>query len=150
MARALRVDKMTLAALDATLRSYARGRAVDEIPVWRMIAAPVESLHERAQSWQQRLAAAGLPAELWPGASAVGGGSLPGETLPTWLLALPAPAAGLPLRPGCVGGRRRWWHASRKTTCSSTRGRCSAEQEEELLRAVLALASTWKGNERDG
>jgi L-seryl-tRNA(Ser) seleniumtransferase len=90
MARALRVDKMTLAALEATLLSYHRGRAVDEVPVWQMIAAPAEVLKARAEHWQARLGQHGLAAERWPGESAVGGGSLPGETLPTWLLALPA------------------------------------------------------------
>ena len=88
MARALRVDKMTLAALEATLRSYRRGRAVDEIPVWQMLAAPAELLAARAARWQARLAAAGIAAQVQPGESAVGGGSLPGETLPTWLLAV--------------------------------------------------------------
>ena len=90
--RALRVDKMTLAALDATLRSYERGQAVAEIPVWRMIAAPLDHLRARAEVWRDRLAAQGLPAGVQSGESAVGGGSLPGETLPTVVLALAAPA----------------------------------------------------------
>jgi L-seryl-tRNA(Ser) seleniumtransferase len=89
MARALRVDKSTLAALDATLRSYQRGRAVDEIPVWQMISASREQLYARALGWQQALAAQGIPAQLQDGESAIGGGSLPGETLPTVLLTLP-------------------------------------------------------------
>jgi L-seryl-tRNA(Ser) seleniumtransferase len=59
MARALRVDKLTLAALEATLQSYRRGRAPDEIPVWRMIAASVATLAARAAGWQERLAARG-------------------------------------------------------------------------------------------
>lgn len=91
MARALRVDKMTLAALDATLRSYVRGRAVEEIPVWRMISAPLHELRHRAEGWRQQLSAAGLSASVQEGESTVGGGSLPGETLPTWLLALDLP-----------------------------------------------------------
>ena len=90
LARALRVDKLTLAALEATLQSYRRGRAPDEIPVWRMIAAPAATLAVRAASWQERLAAAGIAAAVWPGESAVGGGSLPGATLPTHVLAVPA------------------------------------------------------------
>ncbi len=90
--RALRVDKMTLAALDATLRSYERGQAVADIPVWRMIAAPLETLRARAEAWRDRLIAHGLPATTQPGESAVGGGSLPGETLPTVVLALASPA----------------------------------------------------------
>ncbi len=86
--RALRVDKMTLAALDATLRSYRRGKALEEIPVWRMIAAPLEALEARATSWRDRLAQDGIVGEVQPGESTVGGGSLPGETLPTRVLAL--------------------------------------------------------------
>ena len=92
MARALRVDKMTLAALEATLRSYRRGRALVEIPVWQMIAAPVTALEQRAERWRARLAEQGICAEVQGGESAVGGGSLPGETLPTILLAIAHPA----------------------------------------------------------
>ncbi len=91
--RALRVDKMTLAALDATLRSYERGQATAHIPVWRMIAAPLDALRARAEAWRDRLIAHGLPATTQPGESAVGGGSLPGETLPTVVLALSSPGA---------------------------------------------------------
>ena len=88
LARALRVDKMTLAALDATLRSYQRQRALEEIPVWRMISTQVEVLSQIVDSWQGALAESGIHAEQWDGESAVGGGSLPGETLPTKLLAI--------------------------------------------------------------
>lgn len=88
MARALRVDKMTLAALDATLRSYQRGAATQEIPVWQMISASLDTLRVRLQSWITSLRTAGIEGKLWEGESAVGGGSLPGETLPTLLLAI--------------------------------------------------------------
>ena len=91
LARALRVDKMTLAALDATLRAYRRGRATDEIPVWRMIEQPAETVQQRAHEFQELLSAAGIGASVVPGKSTVGGGSLPGETLPTFLLALDMP-----------------------------------------------------------
>jgi L-seryl-tRNA(Ser) seleniumtransferase len=90
MARALRVDKLTLAALDATLRSYRRGRASDEIPIWQMIAASAETLRSRAERWRQTLMQVGIAAELRQGESAIGGGSLPGESLPTWHLAIAA------------------------------------------------------------
>ncbi|MCS6801078.1 MAG: L-seryl-tRNA(Sec) selenium transferase [Chloroflexota bacterium] len=86
LARAVRIDKITLAALLATLRHYVRGDAEETIPVWQMIAAPLETLTERAQ----RLAAA-LGGSVVPGRSAVGGGSLPGQTLETRLVALPDP-----------------------------------------------------------
>lgn len=89
LARALRVDKATLAALDATLMSYQRGRALEEVPIWRMIARPVQELEVVARRWAATLQAVGIAAEVQPGHSTIGGGSLPGETLPTWLLALP-------------------------------------------------------------
>lgn len=88
MARALRVDKLTFAALDATLRSYQRGQAVNELPVWQMISADVATLTERAQRWLTQLHAAQITGAIIPGESAVGGGSLPGEVLPTVLLAI--------------------------------------------------------------
>ncbi len=100
MARALRVDKMTLAALEATLRAYRRGRAAAEIPVWRMIAAGSNELRARAARWQAHLQQHGIAGALWQGESAVGGGSLPGETLTTWLLAIPCTAFSLQTGPG--------------------------------------------------
>lgn len=87
--RALRPDKIALAALSATLRSYLRGDAIETIPVWRMIAAAATEIARRAEDWRERAVARGLPVELQAGESAVGGGSLPGETLPTTLLVLP-------------------------------------------------------------
>jgi L-seryl-tRNA(Ser) seleniumtransferase len=87
LARALRVDKTTIAGLEATLLAYLRGRATEEIPVWRMIAADIAGLRARAG----RLAAALGPgrAEVVASSAAVGGGSLPGETLPSAAVALP-------------------------------------------------------------
>lgn len=92
LARALRVDKTTLAGLDATLRAYQRGTALEEIPVWQMIARSAEELEATAWAWAARLTADGLAAEVCAGRSAVGGGSLPGQTLPTWLLTLRVPS----------------------------------------------------------
>ncbi len=137
MARALRVDKLTLAALEATLHSYRRGRAVEEIPVWRMIAAPVAALQARAVGWQARLAEHDIAAQVQVGESAVGGGSLPGETLPTVLLAIahPAPdavAATLRRQPAPVIGRIQ---QDRLVFDPRT---VLPEQEETLLTALLA------------
>ncbi len=84
--RAVRPDKLCLAALSATLGHYLRGEAVEKIPVWRMIAMPIAEISGRAERW-----AASLPdgmAEVIAGESTVGGGSLPGATLPTRLLAI--------------------------------------------------------------
>jgi L-seryl-tRNA(Ser) seleniumtransferase len=88
LARALRVDKLTLAALEATLLHYLKGEAEQEIPVWRMIAASEQSLKATAERWQARLANEGVACQAVPGESAIGGGSLPAETLPTWLLSI--------------------------------------------------------------
>jgi L-seryl-tRNA(Ser) seleniumtransferase len=88
LARALRADKLCLAALQATLLHYAKDEAPREVPVWRMIATPLEEIERRARRWRRVLRRAGLPAEVVDGESTVGGGSLPGETLPTKLVAL--------------------------------------------------------------
>ncbi len=85
LARAVRIDKLSLAALAATMLHYLKGEAVEEIPVWRMIAASESQLKERAQALQKAI---GPGASIVPGRSTIGGGSLPGETLPTWLVAL--------------------------------------------------------------
>jgi L-seryl-tRNA(Ser) seleniumtransferase len=87
--RALRVDKVTLAGLGATLAHYERGEALTKVPVWRAIAQPLESLDARARSWRDALAGAAPGAEVRDARSAIGGGSLPEVTLPTRVLALP-------------------------------------------------------------
>lgn len=87
--RAMRPDKVTIAMLTATLLHYVRGDAEREIPVWRMIAARPDALAARAAAWLERLPSVeGVEAAVVPAASTVGGGSLPGETLPSHALAL--------------------------------------------------------------
>jgi L-seryl-tRNA(Ser) seleniumtransferase len=93
LTRALRVDKSTLAALQATLQHYARGEAEHEIPVWRMISVPLETLAERAGAWAAHLRGLGVPAETLAATSTIGGGSLPGEVLPTQALGIVCPDA---------------------------------------------------------
>lgn len=83
LARALRVDKLTYAALLATLEHYRRGEALARIPVWQMISRPLADIAETAERWAR--ASGG---SVTKGESTVGGGSLPGASLPTWLLAL--------------------------------------------------------------
>jgi L-seryl-tRNA(Ser) seleniumtransferase len=89
LTRALRPDKLCLVGLQETLLHYLREEAIEKIPVWRMIAAPVAAIERRAELWQEALQQAGVSTEVLTGRSTVGGGSLPGETLPTTLLALP-------------------------------------------------------------
>ena len=94
LARAVRIDKLSLAALIATLVHYLSREAEREVPVWRMISMPLTLIEERAEAWRATLgSAAGLEATIESGRSAIGGGSLPGETLPTRLLALSCHAA---------------------------------------------------------
>jgi L-seryl-tRNA(Ser) seleniumtransferase len=104
LTRALRVDKVTLAGLQATLRHYLLGEAPEKVPVWRMISQDVTVVEERARAWVGRLNGLGVEAEALPGRSTVGGGSLPGETLPTWLVAL---AAGEGAGPDAIAERLR-------------------------------------------
>jgi len=85
--RALRVDKVTLAGLIATLAHHERGEALREIPVWRAIAWSPDELLARASAWKDALALPGV--DVIEARSAVGGGTLPGITLPTFALALP-------------------------------------------------------------
>jgi L-seryl-tRNA(Ser) seleniumtransferase len=84
MARAVRADKLALAALTATLLHYLRDEADRKIPIWKMISAAPETLKSRVQNWIETLE----QGSMIDGESTVGGGSLPGETLPTYLLAL--------------------------------------------------------------
>jgi L-seryl-tRNA(Sec) selenium transferase (EC 2.9.1.1) len=83
LARALRVDKSTIAGLAATLHSYLRGTALQEIPVWKLISTPLIDLQARAQAIATALNAVGIPARATDCAGAVGGGSLPGVTQPS-------------------------------------------------------------------
>ena len=90
LARAVRLDKASIAALNATLLHYVRGEALREVPVWRMIAMPLAAIEARAHAW---VAAVGEVARVVPARSMVGGGSLPGESLPTAAAAITSGSA---------------------------------------------------------
>jgi L-seryl-tRNA(Ser) seleniumtransferase len=85
LARAVRVDKIRLAGLVATLIHYLKGEALEKIPVWRMISAPLDEVDRRARLWAKAL---GDLAQVVEGETMVGGGSLPGSTLTTRLVAI--------------------------------------------------------------
>ena len=85
LARAVRIDKSSLASLTATLVHYLKGEAEKKIPVWRMISTTEAALKKRAKSWQTSLECL---SSVEKSRSAIGGGSLPGETLPSWVLSL--------------------------------------------------------------
>ena len=83
--RGLRIDKVRLAGLTATLVHYLKGEELEKIPVWRMISMPLDDIDRRARMWTESLK--GM-ARVIDGESMIGGGSLPGATLPTRLLAI--------------------------------------------------------------
>ena len=88
LARAIRADKLCLAALSATLLHYLKDEATTKIPIWWMISQTPSSLRLRAETWAKTLGMGDVIASQ----STVGGGSLPDETLPTFVLALSPPS----------------------------------------------------------
>ena len=92
--RAMRIDKMTLAALEATLRSYEAGTP-EEIPVIAMLSASPEALRPKAERLAAMLATAGIATQIIPTEGYVGGGSVPNQRLSSWAVALGGNAAVL-------------------------------------------------------
>ncbi|MQF69824.1 L-seryl-tRNA(Sec) selenium transferase [SAR202 cluster bacterium AD-804-J14_MRT_500m] len=86
LARAFRIDKTNLAALMATLLHYLRDDVTERVPVWRMISATSDGVRRRAEILQERL---GISSAVVSSKSTIGGGSLPGETLDTSVIAIP-------------------------------------------------------------
>ena len=94
LARAVRIDKIRLAGLAATLLHYIKGEASRKIPIWQMIAEPLDELDRRAGAWAKAI---GGVAKVVDGESMIGGGSLPGSTLPTRLVAIGGGKKGINL-----------------------------------------------------
>jgi L-seryl-tRNA(Ser) seleniumtransferase len=93
--RAVRPDKLVVAALRATLGAWLRGSAGEDVPVAAMLARDPETLRQEAAAWVWSLRADGVPADMAPADSAPGGGSLPGRALPTTCVVLPGPTGRL-------------------------------------------------------
>jgi len=92
LARALRVDKLTVAALEATLREYLEGIAEESIPTLKMLTLSKQELSARAEELQYRINVfTGIEAEIAEGTSQAGGGALPALELPTYLVLLRVP-----------------------------------------------------------
>jgi len=87
LVRALRVDKMTLAGLEATLRAHLEGR-VEDLPLWSLALTSADELQSRAEAFAERVTSDVLKVEAIPTVSVAGGGSLPGEELGSWGVAL--------------------------------------------------------------
>ena len=84
LARAVRADKVALAGITATLLHYLKDQAEREIPIWQMISVEAGQVRARAEAWLKALG----QGEVVESESTVGGGSLPGESMKTWVLAL--------------------------------------------------------------
>ena len=93
--RAVRPDKLAIAALGATLAAWFRGDAAREVPVAAMLARDAGEIADEAARWVERLRAAGIDATVADAESAPGGGSLPGRGLPTTCVVLPGPTGSL-------------------------------------------------------
>jgi L-seryl-tRNA(Ser) seleniumtransferase len=87
LARAVRADKLCLAALSATLEHYLKDEAERKVPVWQMISTTPEQIQARARRWVEVIG----KGEVVSGFSTIGGGSLPEETLPTFLFSVATP-----------------------------------------------------------
>ena len=99
LARALRLDKVRIAALEATLRAYrdpATARA--QVPVLSMLTTPAEAVAERAHAAARALEAAGIACEVVPSWATVGGGAFPTSRLPSHALALQGQSASIEQR----------------------------------------------------
>jgi L-seryl-tRNA(Ser) seleniumtransferase len=86
--RALRLDKMFIAGLEGVLLSYLKGEATKKIPAWQMISTPLDVLKRRAENIKEKLKKSGISITISESKSTVGGGSLPGETLPTVVISV--------------------------------------------------------------
>jgi L-seryl-tRNA(Ser) seleniumtransferase len=140
--RALRADKLSLAALEATLDSYRRGAQLTEVPALRMLAATREEIERRARAFirRARRGAGELSFEIIPGESAIGGGSAPTTHPPTTLIAL----THARLSASALDARLR---QSRPPVVARVLAErvvldlrtVAAEEEAELLKALAAL-----------
>ena len=84
LARAIRADKTCVAGMTATLMHYLKDEAVSEIPIWKMISMPLDEVRAKAENWMRELGTGVVSKS----EATVGGGSLPGESLPSYVLAL--------------------------------------------------------------
>ena len=140
--RALRVDKLTYAALEATLMEYIR-QNYDAIPFARMMRLPAEEIRVRAEALQAQLSSAShLKTEIISGESLVGGGSAPTSSLPTFLLAVTAQS----LSADELATRLRLHHppivarVEEGRVLLDLRTVFGPQEDAEIARALLALA----------
>ncbi|MBI2237999.1 MAG: L-seryl-tRNA(Sec) selenium transferase, partial [Actinobacteria bacterium] len=139
IARAVRVDKMQVAALESVLRAYATGAQFD-LPVWRMLREPPDDVKRRAQRLADALDGELEGASVRPSEATVGGGSLPGYAVPSWTVAVRAPEPDLLAARLRTGSPSVFCRVEEKAVLFDLRT-VLPEQLEDLARAILyALA----------
>ena len=130
IARAVRVDKMTVAALEAVLRLHAEGRR-SELPAWRSLTAPPAEVRRRSAA----LAGALDRAKVVRGESVAGGGSLPGWAIPTSLVRLPVASAEAVAAHLRIGNPSVFCRVNGDALLFDLRT-VAPEEDERLLRAI--------------
>ncbi|HUY61113.1 MAG TPA: L-seryl-tRNA(Sec) selenium transferase [Candidatus Dormibacteraeota bacterium] len=146
LARALRPDKLQLAALQATLLAWQTPARRREIPLWRMLGLTPATLRPRVARWVRRLEAAGVAAGAADCASAVGGGTTPGPTIPSVALTLPTRRAAA-LRRRLLQGEPPVVALERPDAVWIDARTVLPGEERALLAAVVAASS---GTSADG
>lgn len=134
IARAVRADKVTLAGLDATLRHYLSGEAATQIPIWSMISTPMSDLQARAEGVRDRTIGTSENST-----ASVGGGSLPGETLPSVAIALESENADELARRLRIGSPRVFPIIRDSKVLIDLRTVMS-DQDEALVRRILEVS----------
>lgn len=132
--RALRPDKGALVALAATLDAYLAGQP-EQVPLYRLLAQPLPALQKRARRLSRQLKKQGVSAKVVPSQAVLGGGTTPGQSIPSVALALaddPALARALRLGEPPVVGRHEGGHLLLDLRS------VFPEQDSQLARAVLA------------
>jgi L-seryl-tRNA(Ser) seleniumtransferase len=142
--RALRIDKLTLAALESTLRVYLDpDRAVKTLPAIGMLTCPVEDLEKRARAFQGKLGrgpSPGAEITLREDSSRVGGGALPLQSLPTWVVAIRPLSTSAAVLEGRLRRNRPPVIVRVKEEEVLLDLRTVAEEEEPVLREAVQLA----------
>lgn len=139
LARAVRADKTCLAGLAATLRHYAAGEEDSQIPVWRMIAADPARIRARADALAATIRGSGSNASVVPVESTIGGGALPGQTMPSFALSLGGdPVAPVELARRLRAGQPRVFARIAEGKVLLDLRTILPEDDEPLAEAVLA------------
>jgi L-seryl-tRNA(Ser) seleniumtransferase len=145
LARAIRIDKIRLAGLAATLVHYLKGEALGKIPVWRMISMPMDEIERRAKLWVRAL---GDLAQVIEGETMIGGGSLPGSTLSTRLVTISDKGG----RKSLTQSLARWLRRSEPPVIGRINGdvllldprTVLPEEDEVMLRALSKAIAAFK------